>query len=166
MAKKETTGLVIGKFAPLHKGHQFLIESALGKADRLIVLVYDVPDVTKVPVETRMGWLRRLYPEAEVVDAGIGPKEVGDTPEVNRKHIEYAKSKLPLGAEIDFVFSSEDYGKYLAEALGAENVVVDKARASVPISAGVIRDDPDRYREYVEDFVYEDLKKYGSANKS
>jgi len=161
MAKNETVGLIIGKFAPLHKGHRFLIESALGKADRLIVLVYDVPALTKVPVGTRMGWIKKLYPGLEVIDAGIGPAETGDTPEINRKHIEYAKGKLPVGARIDYVFSSEDYGKYLAEALGAENVLVDKARASVPISAGVIRNDPDGFREYVEDFVYEDLKRCG-----
>jgi len=103
------TGLVIGKFAPLHKGHQFLIGRALEKCDRLIVLVYDVPEMTRVPVEVRMGWIRRLYPEIDVINAGVGPKKIGDSPEVNRLHIDYAKSKLPSGAKIDFVFSSEDY---------------------------------------------------------
>jgi NadR type nicotinamide-nucleotide adenylyltransferase len=157
---KMTTGLIIGKFAPLHKGHQFLIESALSKADRLIVLVYDVPLLTKVPVEVRMGWIERLYPQAEIINAGIGPKEIGSTPSVNKLHIDYAKSKLPTGVKIDFVFSSEDYGKYLAEALGAENVLVDKDRVNIPVSAGVIRGNPEDYKNYLEDFVYEDLIKY------
>jgi cytidyltransferase-like protein len=160
MQAKSTTGLTIGKFAPLHKGHQFLLERALEKCDHLIVLVYDVPELTKVPVETRTDWIRRLYPEVEVINAGVGPKETGDSPEVNRLHIDYVRSKLPLGAKIDSVFSSENYGRYLAEALGAENVMVDKARVSVPISAGVIRRNPEEYRDYVEDFVYEDILKH------
>jgi len=64
---------------------------------------------------------------------------------------------------IDFVFSSEDYGRFLAEAFGAENILVDKDRANVPISAGVIRRYPENYKKYVEAFVYENLIKYGEG---
>ncbi len=160
MIGDETTGLIIGKFAPLHKGHRFLIESALARCGHLIVLVYDVPELTKVPVEVRMEWIRRLYPQVEVLNAGQGPRDVGDTPEVNRRHCDYAKRQLPPGGSIDFVFSSEDYGRPLAEALGAENVVVDRRRTSVPISAGLIREDLGGYKQYVEDFVYEDLARF------
>jgi cytidyltransferase-like protein len=160
MAPKGKTGLIIGKFAPLHKGHQFLIESALEAVGHLIVLVYDVPGLTAVPVEVRMGWIKRLYPEVEVLSAGIGPTETGDTPEVNQLHIDHAKSMLPPGAKIDAVFSSEDYAQYLAAALGAENVVIDKARSSVPVSGGMVRGYIGHYCKYLENFVYEDLIKY------
>ena len=160
MTDKITTGLVIGKFAPMHKGHQFLLESALARVDRLIVLVYDVPFLTKVPIEVRMGWIRKLYPQAEIINAGVGPKETGDSSEVNKLHIDYAKGRLPAGAKIDFIFSSEDYGRFLADALGAENILVDRDRTNVPIYAGTIRKDLGAYRNYVEDFVCEDLIKY------
>ncbi|MFA6897050.1 MAG: adenylyltransferase/cytidyltransferase family protein [Patescibacteria group bacterium] len=163
MTGRQTTGLIIGKFAPLHKGHQFLIESALAKVGRLIVLVYDVPEITRVPVEVRAGWIKKMYPEAEVVNAGIGPKETGSAPEINKLHIDYAKSKLPKDAKIDFVFSSENYGEFLADALGAENIAVDKGRVNVPISAGKIRGNLKACKKYVEDFVYEDLIKYGEG---
>jgi cytidyltransferase-like protein len=164
MAEKKSVGLIIGKFAPLHKGHCYLIESALRQVDHLIILVYDVPELTHIPVEKRMHWIKRSYPEAEVINAGIGPKETGDSPEINKLHIDYAKSKLPLNAKIDFVFSSEDYGKYLAEALCAENVLVDKERVSIPISAGVIRGNLENYKKYLDDFVYADLLKYQNKN--
>ena len=41
--KKENkkVGFTIGKFAPLHKGHQYLIETALKEMDKMIVVVYD-----------------------------------------------------------------------------------------------------------------------------
>ena len=141
-----------------------MIERALEKADRLIVLVYDVPNLTKVPVEVRMKWIKKLYPEAEVINAGIGPEEIGDTPQVNKLHTDYAKGKLPEGVRIDYVFSSEDYGKHLARALGAENIVVDKSRINVPVSAGLVRDNIEEYKEYLEDFVYKDLKEYDRKN--
>ena len=52
------TGLTLGKFAPLHKGHQYLIETALGEVDELMVLIYE-SSVTTVPLSVRAGWLRR-----------------------------------------------------------------------------------------------------------
>jgi len=160
MMDKKKTGLIIGKFAPLHRGHRFLIESAMKEVGHLIVLVYDVPELTSVPVEARMGWIKKIYPKVEVINAGVGPREIGNTPGINRLHVNYAKSKLSSDTKIDFVFSSEDYGIFLAEALGAENIVVDKARLNVPMSAGKIRKDLGKYKEYLDDFVLEDVIKY------
>ena len=34
-----TTGLIIGKFMPLHRGHMVLIDYARSRVDRLTVLV-------------------------------------------------------------------------------------------------------------------------------
>ena len=42
------TGLVLGKFAPLHKGHQLLIDTAVEENEKVIVMIYDAPDVTSV----------------------------------------------------------------------------------------------------------------------
>ncbi|NJK45852.1 MAG: adenylyltransferase/cytidyltransferase family protein [Pleurocapsa sp. SU_196_0] len=36
--------LVVGKFAPPHKGHQLLLETALRESERVTVLVYSHPD--------------------------------------------------------------------------------------------------------------------------
>ena len=38
MIKKFETGLVIGKFFPLHKGHQYLIDTALEQVKELTIL--------------------------------------------------------------------------------------------------------------------------------
>ena len=50
--KNKNIGFTIGKFAPLHKGHQLLIETALKEMDELYVVVYDT-DITNVSVESR-----------------------------------------------------------------------------------------------------------------
>ena len=33
-------GLTLGKFAPFHRGHQLLVETALAEVDELVVMVY------------------------------------------------------------------------------------------------------------------------------
>jgi len=42
-------GLTLGKYAPLHHGHQLVIETALAEMDETVVLIYDAPDSTDVP---------------------------------------------------------------------------------------------------------------------
>ena len=51
--EKKKIGFTIGKFAPFHKGHQYLIETALKEVDKLIVVVYDTK-VTNVPTENSL----------------------------------------------------------------------------------------------------------------
>ena len=64
-----TIGLTLGKYAPLHRGHQYVIETALAEVERLIVVVYDSPSTTRIPLGVRAGWIRALYPSAEVIEA-------------------------------------------------------------------------------------------------
>ena len=48
----KTLGLTLGKFAPLHKGHQFMIETALQEVDELIVVIYETT-VTPIQLHIR-----------------------------------------------------------------------------------------------------------------
>ncbi len=34
-----TRGLTLGKFAPLHRGHQLLIDTALAEVDELVITI-------------------------------------------------------------------------------------------------------------------------------
>ena len=61
-------------------------------------------------------------------------------------------------AEITYVFSSEEYGKYIAQMLNAENILVDKERINIPINATCIRENIEKYKEYLSKEVYEELK--------
>ena len=73
----KTLGLTLGKFAPLHKGHQFMIETALQEVDELIVVIYETT-VTLIPLHVRANWIRRLYPEVRVIEAWDGPDGYSD----------------------------------------------------------------------------------------
>ena len=59
-------GVVIGKFLPPHRGHRFLIETALSRCDRVTVIVCGKP-VDPIPPDLRAAWLRELLPAAEVM---------------------------------------------------------------------------------------------------
>lgn len=150
------TGLVLGKFAPLHKGHQYLIETSLSENEKTIVLIYDSPEVIAVPLRTRTAWIERLYPKVEVIEVVGAPSEVGSSPELTRKHEDVVIRALK-GQAVNAFYSSEFYGEHMSRALGAVDRRIDSCRKKFPVSATKIRQNPLQYKEYVHPLVYRDL---------
>jgi len=148
-------GLTLGKFAPFHRGHQMLVETALAEVDELVVMVY-ATDVTEVPLQVRAGWIQTLYPTVRIIEAWDGPEGYGDTPEIRNEQETYILRKLN-GLPITHFYSSEFYGDHVSRALGAVDRRVDEARTSVPISGTELRADYFAGREYIADPVYTDL---------
>lgn len=151
-----TTGLTLGKFAPFHRGHQHVIETAIAENEHVVVLIYDAPDVACNPLTTRADWIRRLHPQVEVMEARDGPTDVGRDPEITAMHDAYLQKTL-AGRDITRFYSSEFYGQHVSLALGAEDRRVDPERTIVPVSGTIIRSDPFRFRAFIEPFVYWDL---------
>lgn len=151
-----TTGLVLGKFAPLHRGHQLLIETARAENDHVIVMIYDAPDVTSVPLPVRAHWIKALYPKVRLIEAWGGPLEVGDTPEIKKMHEAYLLKTLH-GEVISTFYSSEFYGQHVSSALGAQDRRIDPGRSRFPVSATAIREDAYSNRQYLDPLVYRDL---------
>jgi NadR type nicotinamide-nucleotide adenylyltransferase len=149
-------GLTLGKFAPFHRGHHYLLETALREMDELVVLVYDCPEVIRVPLAVRANWVRRCYPAAEVIEAWNCPREVGDTPEIKKINEDYVFQLLP-GREFSHFYCSEFYGEHMSQALGAINRLVDPGRGYIPISATQIRADPYAQRHFLDPRIYRDL---------
>ena len=149
-------GLTLGKYAPLHKGHQLTIETALSEMDEVVVIIYECPETTQVPLAVRAGWLRALYPSVRVIEAWNGPTDVGDTPEIRRRHEAYVIEGLKVSGITHF-YSSEFYGDHMSRALGATNRTVDAQRATVPVSGTQIRSDPFAFRDYLDPRVFRDL---------
>lgn len=149
-------GLTVGKFAPLHAGHQLLIETALREVDQLVVVIYDCPATTNLPLPLRAAWLRDLYPTIRVIEAWDGPTEVGDTSAIKGMHEDYIINRLGI-REISHFYSSEFYGEHMSAALGAVNRLVDPNRVRLPISGTLVRSDPAHYRAWLHPRVYRDL---------
>jgi len=145
--------LIVGKFAPPHRGHQLLIEAALAQAEQVTVLCYAVPDFTAMPSDSRAQWLRDLYPRVDVFTPSGAPRDdAGDA--AARKFVREWLAHHHL--QIDAVFTSEDYGDALARELGKQVVHrgVDALRSEVPISARAIRTDVHAHRQWLHPSVY------------
>ncbi|MDB4293096.1 AAA family ATPase, partial [Maribacter sp.] len=149
------TGLTLGKFAPLHKGHQFMIETALSEMDVLIIVIYDDP-ITSIPLKVRADWIRNLYPNTIVIEGHKAPTDSGYTKEIMSIQENYILGVLGK-TNITHFYSSEPYGAHMATALGAVDRRVAIERTKVPISATQIRKNPHLHREFVSPEVYSDL---------
>jgi HTH-type transcriptional repressor of NAD biosynthesis genes len=145
--------LVLGKFAPLHKGHMLVIETALAEAEETVVAVYETPGY-EPPADVRAGWARELYPEAQVLVLS-DPQPEGDTEAVSRAYAEHFRHHYT--GPITHVYTSEDYGPRFARYLGAEHVAVDPDRQRIPVSGTDIRADPFEHRRFLDPLVYRSL---------
>jgi NadR type nicotinamide-nucleotide adenylyltransferase len=140
-----TRGLVIGKFYPPHRGHKFLIETALREADHLDVLICVLAGQT-ISGDLRERWLREIHPQANVM-------QIEDIGYDDDSEVWAAYTKKLLGYAPDVVFTSEDYGDAYARFLRCRHVLVDRNREQVPISATKIRSNPQAYWDYLEPCV-------------
>lgn len=140
MPAASTTGFLLGKFLPPHRGHQFLIEFARAYVDRLSVLVCTIAR-EPIPGDLRYRWMCESFPGVTLIH------HTDEIPQVPEEHPQFwdiwrASIRRHVPGRIDYVFASEDYGWRLAEELGARFVPVDIARRNVPVSGRAVRADP------------------------
>lgn len=150
-------GLTLGKFAPLHRGHQRLIETSLAEMDHTIVLLYDCPDLPNTPpLPVRRRWLEDLYPKVEVLEAWDGPSQTGLEPNITAQHDAYLLKRLH-DKSITHFYSSEPYGAHVSKALNAIDRRVDESRSVIPISGTALRNQLFANRDFLSPRVYRDL---------
>lgn len=126
-------GIVIGKFYPPHRGHNYLIDTAQAQCQSVDVLVVDNPSY-KISSQLRSNWLRASHPDANI-------QIIPDIYDDDNSEAWGQHTMDFLGYQPDVVFSSEPYGKTWANAMGCTYVDVDIERATVPISGTKVRQD-------------------------
>ncbi len=142
-------GLVIGKFMPIHAGHIALIQFASSLCDELIVsMSYQADDV--IPGQLRFSWLQEIFRDNPKVKPALVKDDFDDEslawPERTKVWAEFLKKRY---GKIDVMVSSEEYGTFLDEYLGAVHIPFDPARKQIPVSATLIREKPFTYWEYI-----------------
>ena len=144
MSKKYKSGLVLGKFMPLHIGHCFLITTAAKGCEKLTVLACSIKS-EPIPGYLRYGWVKSFcnsYQEKNIKAINI-TEELPQLPEEHPQFWEIwcdlIKKNCP---DIDVIYSSEDYGFELAKRLGIKHELVDKERKKHPISGTKVRNNP------------------------
>lgn len=158
-----TRGLVVGKFAPLHRGHELLIRRALAECDEVVVISWANPELPGCEPAKRERWLAELFPETRrlVVTDAVGVRVPHDSePDDVQRRFAGLLCRDVLGTEVDAVYTSESYGPGFAVALArffqrnVRHVAVDPDRRAVPISGTAIRDDVHAHRGYLSPAVY------------
>jgi len=150
-------GFTIGKFAPLHKGHQFLIEKALKEMDEFYIIVYET-NLINNDIKQRASWIKTLYPKVKILYAYNPPSKYGLDEESIKIQIDYLKSIIK-DIPVTHFYSSEKYGEFVAKYMNVIDVRVDQERKIVPISATKIRKNTEENRNFLEDIVYYDIEK-------
>ena len=149
-------GFTIGKFAPLHKGHQYLIEKGLKEMDEFYVIVYDT-NVIDISTEQRAKWIKEIYPKAKIIYAKNPPSQYGLDEKSVKIQNDYLK-KLVKEIPVTHFYNSEPYGKFVARDLDIQEVQVDRNREKYMISATKLRNNLEENRKYLNNIVYEDIK--------
>lgn len=119
-----------------------MIEWALDRVEHLVVYVNSSFQRDTVPGELRARWLGDLHPRAEVrvVRHSLGTD--WNDEQLWVKWIDLFRSHWPFADGPHAVFSSDEYVSGIADRLDAVAVSVDPERATVPISATQIRNEP------------------------
>jgi NadR type nicotinamide-nucleotide adenylyltransferase len=139
-------GLVIGKFYPPHKGHKYLIDTALDACHEVTVIVCWKKS-EEISGYLRAAWIQKTHPTARVLLIDDNKLDDDDS----EGWATYTKEIL--GYTPDAVFTSEAYGDPYAKYMGCVHVLVDRARTTIPISGTMVRSDPQKSAKFLEPHV-------------
>ncbi|WP_330983762.1 MULTISPECIES: AAA family ATPase [Enterobacterales] len=171
--KSYACGLVVGKFSPLHKGHEKLINMARSQCDILIIISYSVPSLPGCEVEKRQRWLEGLFPDTKVlvldpdkvVAQGLDVLPANDDREDKHRHYMADVCLKVLRMCPDAVFTAEEYGDGFADVLSrrfgktVKHVRTQRETGASAVSGTLIRSDVHRWRHYLSKTVYSDFVK-------
>lgn len=180
MSERFRRGLVVGKFSPLHHGHELLLKTALTRCERVVAISYARPELPGCEAARRAAWMSELFPEVrhlaldKAVLAHLRQRHPGlpeDVPDNAASELEHRRFVARVcwevwGGGVDAVFTSEMYGEPFAAELERElprlgappgpvtHVMVDLERKRVPISATQIRERPELGRRFLSPPVH------------
>lgn len=162
-----THALLLGKFMPLHRGHELMIETAMELFDHvtLIVCTNDEDYPEELTRNERMQLIGMKYEGLNLISA---KDEIGDPKETDEYGTAldegymdrwadflwkiYDDMKYDIrGEHFTHFVSSDRYGKELAGAMGIEWLPVDPDRELYPISARQIRANPHAHWQLISE---------------
>ena len=156
----KTVGVTIGKFMPLHKGHELMIELGSKMLDKLYVVVSGKP-LGEISLASRYNWVCEFVEKNRLsnvnviyhIDQSPEPIEIDEHGTVlDVEFQEYWKNEFSkLAPDATHFISSDRYGKTMAELLGISWMPVDPDREMVNISATRIRDNMFENFKYLSD---------------
>lgn len=157
MEKKYKNGLVLGKFLPPHRGHLYLIDTAIDNCDTThIIACYNKNQ--PIPGDLRVETLKTIYKNNPNViihsfDDINMPQHEHECKTLDDFYGYWVPEVYKRVKELDVVFTSENYGDDFSRYLGIEHFLVDKERKNFPISGTKIRSNPFEHWKYIPDEI-------------
>lgn len=176
-----TLGLIIGKFYPLTKGHEYLINTAIQKVDNLVVIMAGKESEIPHP-KYRLKWMKQIFDNPNILLIRINdiydPIDSELWAILSKKWLGIIKynpsfidnlenlnilTEYPLEINDvipDYVFTSELYGDIWTRYINfnsnkkCEHILVDLERINVPISATEVRKDPFKNKNYLNKIIF------------
>ena len=96
------------------------------------------------------------FNDVKIIYAYDSPKQYGLDDGSVKIQMEYITEKIN-GIPVNCFFSSEPYGEKVAQYLNIENRIVDMDREKVPISAGLIRDNIEKHKHFLDNKIYKEI---------
>ena len=147
---KYKNGLVIGKFMPPHKGHEFLFRFAMQYCDHLTIVVDCLKDQTIDPI-LRKQWIEEQLAGINVTVIALSEFMPQAPSECSNFWDIWKNTLVSVAGKPDVLLASMHYGIELAQHLGCVFVPVDIARDSISISATDIRKNVFKHWHYLMD---------------
>ncbi len=155
-------GLVVGKFAPLHLGHEQVIRAAIAACDHVVILSYSRPEFPGCEPARRAEWLASRFPETTRIVLDHATDSLPDNSDSDETHRAFCAKILHrhLNQPIDAIFTSEAYGPGFAADLARRqssavaHVSVDFDRIAIPASGTALRSDIHGLRRFLAPEVY------------
>lgn len=159
MSKKK--GFIVGKFAPLHVGHEYFIQKSLEQCDELFILLsHDQRFFQKIPGEIRhlfyprdryedlecfvQEMLQFDYPDKVIYTGFVDESDIPEYPNGWEAFIQLCLREMTTSHQFDpnIVFSSEpdydeNYKKYLPNC---QHIIIEADRKTHPVSGTKIRE--------------------------
>lgn len=166
-------GLVVGKFCPLHKGHEDLLNAATTRSDKLFVISYTKPEFPGYGPDKREVWLKKIYPRAEilVLNDDLSHKILGhyipdnDADEIIHRDYCARICRDYFKMEPDAVFTCESYGDGFADYLSkffkkdVRHILVGELRTQNSVSGTKVRANIHAFKDNLSPFIYADFVK-------
>jgi len=155
----------VGKFSPLHRGHELVIRRAFDECEEVVIISYCKPEFPGCDAARRNGWLSQLFPAARILTPTDAVPANDADDKTHRRFCGHLCTDV-LGIAVDAVFTSENYGdgfaaeltRYFRErdrnAPEVQHVLVDGERRLVPASGTMLREDVHRHRDWLSPIVY------------
>ncbi|MDO8366005.1 MAG: AAA family ATPase [Saprospiraceae bacterium] len=138
-------GFILGKFAPLHRGHEFLIQHARKKCNGLTVLVLSQHSAA-IPGWLRYHWVKSTFPELDVRHViGSTSTQVPESSIPIESASSMQKVEMILRSFSDkpkLLFESGIKQKRFAQSFGIQHITIDPERINFPIETSLIRENP------------------------